>query len=96
MNEPTLNELLEQYRDMKTELAPAIARLSELEKEIKAHVRETGETATIEGASVKIRKGSTRTSWDSKGLNGYAVAYPEIEEFKTVKQSADVVTIKVD
>ena len=94
-NVTTLASMLEMYRDMKAELQPQIDALKQIENAIKTHVRDTGEVATGDGASVKIRKGSTRTSWDSKGLKGYAVANPDILQFMTEKRSADVVTIKV-
>ena len=63
---------------------------------IKAHVKETGETAEVEGASISIRNGYTRVSWDSKALAGFAVVHPEINEFKTVREIGPSVTIKVN
>lgn len=90
-----LSEMLAQYRDMKAELAPALAALGELEKSIKTHVLETGETAEIDGASVSIRNGYERVSWDGKALAGYAVAHPEIEQFKSVSAVKPTVVIKV-
>lgn len=91
-----LEQLLEKYRDMQIELRPHIEALKELETAIKNHVRETAEVAQIDGASVKIRRGSIRTKWDTKALEGYAVANPDVLEFMTKTQTADVVTIKVD
>lgn len=86
-----LELMLERYRDMKAELSPAIDRLADMERAIKRHVEQTGETAAIEGASVSIRGGYERVTWDSKALAGYAAAHPEIEQFKStaaVKPSA--------
>ena len=91
-----LNDALEIYRDMKTELQPAIDELNTLEKQIKAHVKETGETGNVDGVSVKIKNGYERTSWDGKALKGYAAAHPEIEQFMKVTTVSPSVTIKVD
>ena len=90
-----LEDLLEIYRDMKADLAPAIQELKELEKTLKAHVMETGEGAEVDGAAISIRSGYTRTSWDGRALKGYAAAHPEILEFQTVKEIGPAVVIKV-
>lgn len=95
-NTNNLEEMLAQYRDMKQELTPAMDALKNLENTIKAHVKETGETAEVEGASISIRNGYTRVSWDSTALAGFAVVHPEINEFKTVREIGPSVTIKVN
>jgi hypothetical protein len=91
-----LNELLTQYRDMYVELQPAIDQMNALKNQISEHVKETGETGDVDGVKVSIRKGSSRRTWDSKALAGYATAHPEIEKFSSVKISAPAVTIKVE
>ena len=90
-----INKMLEQYRDMKAELGPAIDALTLLEKDIKAHVLETGETGDVPGVTVSIRNGYIRTSWNGKALEGYAAAHPEIEQFKSVSETGPSVIIKV-
>lgn len=96
MNETTeLNEMLEQYRDMKTELQPALDAMKALEKRIKAHVLDTGEFGDVPGVIVAIRNGYTRKSWDGKALEGYAAAYPEIAQFCKVSEVRPSVSIKV-
>lgn len=92
----TLDEMLEMYRDMKNELAPMLDDMNVLEEQIKAHVKETGETGNVDGVTVKIKNGYERTSWDGKALKGYAAAHPEIEQFMKVTTVAPSVTIKVD
>lgn len=91
----TLDEMLEMYRDMKSELSPMIEDMKLLEKQIKAHVKETGETGNVDGVDVKIRNGYERTSWDGKALKGYAAAHPEIMEFCKVTSIAPSVSIKI-
>lgn len=93
MNE--LEVMLAEYRDMYTELEPAINQLKALEKDIKEHCKETGEIATIDGAQVKTRSGYTRVNWDKKALEGYAAVRPEILQFKSEKQVSPTVTIKI-
>jgi len=92
----TLEEMLAEYRDLRVEFAPALAAMTELETRIKAHVRETGETLAIDGASVTARPGAKRATWDGKALDGYAAAHPEIMAFKRESVTAPVVTIKVE
>jgi hypothetical protein len=92
----TLEEMLTKYRDLRTEFAPALAAMSELEGKIKAHVRETGETLVIDGASVTARPGAKRATWDGKALDNYLMTHPEILAFKRESVTAPVVTIKVE
>ena len=52
-----------------------------LENEVKTAVLSYG--ASVKGAYTAVfSKG--RTSWDTKALNGYAAAHPEIEQFRRV------------
>lgn len=52
-----------------------------IEAEVKAGVLAVGESVKGDYTAV-YTKG--RTSWDTKALDGYAAAHPEIEKFKTV------------
>jgi hypothetical protein len=56
--------------------------ITALTNEIKAEVLAHGESCKGEHLQAVWMKG--RTSWDTKGLDGYAVAHPEIAAFKTV------------
>ena len=51
------------------------------EAEVKQAVLEHGESVSIPHASALLVGG--RTSWDGKGLAGYAVAHPEILTFQS-------------
>jgi hypothetical protein len=57
------------------------ARAAELAELIKAEVIAAGETVSGDHHQAVYAKG--RTSWDSKALEGYAAAHPEILVFRT-------------
>ena len=90
-----LAEMLADYRDMVAKLKPALAEMNDLKKAIQQHVIETGEVGEVEGCKVSIRKGYTRMSWNGKGLQGYAVANPEVLAFATEKEVKASAVIKV-
>lgn len=52
-----------------------------LEAQVKQAVLEHGESVSIPSVSALLVGG--RTSWDGKGLAGYAVAHPEILAFQS-------------
>lgn len=56
--------------------------ISELEAEIKADVVAAGESVKAERISAVFMNG--RVSWDTKALDGYMAAHPEIERFRKV------------
>lgn len=95
-NQIVLEAALQTLVDMKREAAPLLAQIKDIESAIKNHVLETGETAEVEGASVSVRNGYTRVSWDSKALQGYAAAHPAIEKFMKVSEVGPSVIIKVE
>jgi len=86
---------LKMYAEMKAELQPALELLKSIEGDIKKHVLSTGEVAEVDGASVAIRNGYTRQSWDGKKLEGYATAHPEILDFQKVTEIGPSAVIKV-
>ena len=55
---------------------------AKLEAAIKTAVLHYGET--IKGSQLQAVWSKGRTTWDGKGLEGYAVAQPEIKKFSTV------------
>lgn len=73
-------------------MAIARERLQTLENDAKRQVIATGETAKVEGVAVVFVKG--RASWNTKALDGYAAAHPEIEQFRTQGQPSARVTWK--
>ena len=57
-------------------------KITELEKEIKDDVLENG--ASIKGTYLNAVWNKGRVSWDTKALDGYAVANPEVARFRKV------------
>ena len=79
--------------EIKTKLAEIDAEFSDklqvvndtaasLEAQVKAEVTTHG--ATVKGDYLQAVWSKGRTSWDTKALDGYAAAHPEIERFKTI------------
>ena len=74
------DEIVAQIANIEAEFAPRIEGVTASITEVEAEIRQA---VIVHGASVKsihyhaiFAKG--RTSWDTKGLDGYAVAHPEI------------------
>ncbi len=92
-----LEEMLTEYRDMKVEMAFPLERLGQLETQIKDLVRETGETPEIEGARIKVTTPKKpRVKWDTKALEGFAAAHPELAALKSEYWAKPSVRIVVD
>lgn len=88
---------LAEYRDMKTELAFPLEKLSKLEKEIRDLVKTTGEVAEIDGARIKvIRPKNPRVRWNTKALEGFAAAHPELQALREEYWPSPSVRIEVD
>lgn len=88
------NKILE-WRELKLKLQPMLDELGRLEKEIKAEVLETGYIPEVEGVKVQLRKGYIRSSWDDKGLRGFAVVHPEILALVKESRVGDSVSLLV-
>lgn len=86
-------KLLEHYRDVKAEGDPYFKYMGTVKDRLKAAVKfqvaltgEVGDIIDIQGAKVKvIAPKKPRVYWDSKALDGYAAAHPEILQFRTEK-----------
>jgi hypothetical protein len=79
--------------DWRANTAMVSEACTKLETEIKDAVLELNETVTASTLQAIPCKG--KTSWDGKGLTGYAVAHPEINVFKkTGNPYAMIKTIK--
>jgi hypothetical protein len=79
-------EQRQRIAEIALELAPAYetvdAKIAELQEHIKAATLQQGETAKSDRFLAVYNGG--RVSWDTKGLDGYAVAHPEILVFRSV------------
>jgi len=73
------------------QLAETDAEIEALTAEIRADVLAHGET--VKGTRLIATWNKGRTSWDTRKLDGYAAAHPEIAVFKTVGEPS--VSIRV-
>lgn len=77
-------EIRDQLAEIDAEFDPKIAELNQtkaiLEAQIKAQVLEAGRT--IKGSLHSFTFSRPRVYWDTKGLDGYAAAHPEILQFR--------------
>lgn len=85
--------LIEELRDMKIELLPAIKEMSAKEAEIKRLAMILGESFSHDGVTLQYKKGGMRTTWATEKLEGLAEVYPKILNLRTVKQGNDTVAI---
>ncbi len=77
-------------------IEPLQAQLDELKEQIAAAVLEAGETLKTQYGRAEYVRGGERATWDSKALEGYAVAHPEILKFKTVRVMEPSARIKFE
>lgn len=75
----TALDLIQAQYDLEVE--PLIGEMVELEAAIKTAVIEAGQT--VKGSSLMAAYAKGRTTWDSKALEGYAAAHPEINPFRS-------------
>ena len=66
------------------------SEITEIETAVKSAVLEAGETA--KGGALQAVWSKGRASWDTKSLDGYLKAHPELEEFR--KQGEPSVSIR--
>ena len=72
-----MNELEAEFGDKEEAVKDNIAAL---EAEVKQAVLDEG--ATVKGGSLQAVYVKGRVSWDSKALDGYCKAHPELEEYR--------------
>jgi len=77
-------EIKERLAEIDAEFDPKVEQLlqekSQLEAEIKDEVLNAGRT--IKGTYHSFVWSKPRVSWDTKALDGYALAHPEIAQFR--------------
>ncbi len=77
-------EIKEKLAEIDAEFDPKIEEISQekaaLEAEIKQEVLEAGRT--VKGTYHSFVWSKPRVSWDTKALDGYAAAHPEIQAFR--------------
>ena len=88
------------YRDVKIEFVWPTLRLASLEKKMREHIKDTGETADIDGAKITFRKGSEITGINAKALLKAAAEDPAlqavIEPYVKITKRAPGISFKVD
>ena len=78
-------EIKEKLAEIDAEFDPKVDEIAQqksmLESEIKQEILEAGRT--IKGTYHSFVWSKPRVSWDTKALDGYAAAHPEIAQFRT-------------
>lgn len=74
-------DLAEQYEVLQAEVKAHTDSADQLSTDIRTLTLPYGET--IKGETLMAVWSKGRTSWDTKKLDGYAVAHPEIKEMKS-------------
>ena len=87
--------LMEEYERLYREMLPIREKLDSLKKDIKSVVLQGGNAISHGAVTATYRKGYTRVSWDSKGLDGYAVANPGVLHFRRESKVKSTVSISV-
>lgn len=95
LQDSKLQAMMEEYEALYVKLASSIERLASMKRGIQDTVKAFGRSVEHGNVEATFRKGYERTSWDSKGLDGYRVAHPEISAFRSTKQVGPSVAIKV-
>jgi hypothetical protein len=95
LKEWEVRTLFEEYERLYLFMQEEQAELDRLKGEIKAHVLEVGDTVSHGAVVAQYRSGYKRVSWDSKRLDGYAAANPEILAFRKESEVSPTVSISV-
>ena len=79
-------EIKKHLEDIDAEYAPQESAIAEkvaaLEAELKAEVIAGG--VTVKGGALQAVFSKGRTTWDTKALDGYLKAHPELEEYRKI------------
>lgn len=75
-----LQDTIESIKAELPQLATAEKELEAVKKEIQDYAKKNNEEPSGSGYEVKL---STRESWDTKKLPGFAVAHPELNELRS-------------
>ena len=91
-----MDELRNLTNERTTMVADIDNRIAILQDSIKRDCIDAGKTIKTDAGTVTYRKGSKRTSWNGKQLEGLALVYPEINECKKTTETAANAAIKLD
>ena len=84
-----------EYEKLYVALRPSMDKLERLKETIKTLVLQEGSTVSHGATTATYRKGYARVSWDSKKLDGYAAAHPEMLPFRSETGVSPSVSISV-
>ena len=80
--EPVVADLADLEAEFEQIIEPLQDYRKEIEKDIKSRIIERGQS--LKGDNIHLIYSKPRVTWDTKGLEGYMVAHPEIEKFRRV------------
>jgi hypothetical protein len=84
--QPMLDDLAAEYSPQQEVVGVKIAELTE---QVKAAILSTGES--VKGARLTAIFQPGRVSWDTKALEGFAAAHPELARFRKVGEAFVVI-----
>jgi len=84
VNSVITDDIKQQIKDIEAEFAPDIERFDEVITALTDEVKEAtiAHGSSVKGEYMKSTFVKGRVTWDSKGLEGYAVANPDVLMFK--------------
>jgi len=77
------DKLFAEYEELYLELQPKLARLNQLKAELGKSVNKRRAEVEYGMVTVSYRAGYTRPKWDTRALEGYSAAHPDILQFKS-------------
>lgn len=91
-----------EYRQSRTLIEHLEAALAEARvgidaaiNKVKCAVMELGESVALGSIKATYRRPSVRVKWNTKGLDGYIIAHPEVGSFRSESSVKGSVSIKV-
>ena len=84
MNSVLTDEIKQQLKDIEDEFSVDVEHFDEYITDIKAKIKEDSlvHGESVKGEHMKVTWVKGRVTWDSKGLEGYAIANPLILKFR--------------
>jgi hypothetical protein len=81
-------EIKQALADIAAEEATSITAVNSIIEAMTGEIKQAviSEGASVKGTWLQAVYSKPRVSWDTKGLDGYAVAHPEMQAFRTTGQ----------
>jgi len=89
------DEIRQKMDDIETEFAPLLANVQERIAKVESAIKEAvlQSCKTVKGRSLQAVWSKPRVTWDTKALDGYVAAHPEVEQFR--KEGRPSVSIRL-